>query len=74
MFNWFANGKDHTGNGYMMIVNASYDPGKFYERKIDGLCAGSTFIFPRGLPIYCRRINMAALHSTRLCASSSGVP
>jgi gliding motility-associated-like protein len=45
MFNWFANGKDHTGNGYMMIVNASYDPGKFYERKIDGLCAGSTFYF-----------------------------
>ncbi|SFV27181.1 gliding motility-associated C-terminal domain-containing protein [Thermoflavifilum thermophilum] len=45
MFNWFANGKDHTGNGYMMIVNASYDPGKFYEKEIDGLCQGSRFYF-----------------------------
>ncbi|MBX5438001.1 MAG: gliding motility-associated C-terminal domain-containing protein [Thermoflavifilum sp.] len=45
MFNWFANGKDHTGDGYMMIVNASYDPGKFYEKKIDGLCQGSRFYF-----------------------------
>ncbi|MCL6524956.1 MAG: gliding motility-associated C-terminal domain-containing protein [Thermoflavifilum sp.] len=45
MYNWFANGKDHTGDGYMMIVNASYEPGKFYEKEIDGLCQGSKFYF-----------------------------
>lgn len=36
---------DHTGDGYMMIVNASVDPGKFYEQRVDNLCAGSTLFF-----------------------------
>lgn len=38
---------DHTGDpgGYMMIVNASYTPGLFYTRKVDGLCGSTTFQF-----------------------------
>ncbi|WP_214070481.1 PKD domain-containing protein [Mucilaginibacter sp. dw_454] len=38
---------DHTGdpNGYMMIVNADYDPGLFYTRKVDGLCGSTTYQF-----------------------------
>jgi gliding motility-associated-like protein len=36
---------DHTGNGYMMLVNASYDAGLFYETKVEGLCQGSSFYF-----------------------------
>ncbi|MBC7401091.1 MAG: gliding motility-associated C-terminal domain-containing protein [Mucilaginibacter sp.] len=38
---------DHTGDpgGYMMIVNASYTPGLFYSRKVDGLCGSTTFQF-----------------------------
>lgn len=39
-------GSDHTGNGgYMMVVNASYDAGLFFQSKIDGLCPGSSFYF-----------------------------
>lgn len=41
---WFQ-AKDHTGNGYMMLINASYTPGLFYETKIDNLCQGSSFYF-----------------------------
>lgn len=41
----WLHGGDHTGNGYMMLVNADYDPGKFYEKTITGLCSGSSFYF-----------------------------
>jgi len=41
---WHVSG-DHTGNGYMMIVNASFDPGKFYETQIDNLCPGTELFF-----------------------------
>lgn len=41
----WVHGPDHTGNGYMMLINADYDPGKFYEKKITGLCQGSSFYF-----------------------------
>lgn len=41
---WFP-ATDHTGNGYMMLVNASYEAGLFYETKIDNLCQGSSFYF-----------------------------
>ncbi|ULQ54645.1 gliding motility-associated C-terminal domain-containing protein [Flavihumibacter fluvii] len=39
--------KDHTGdgNGYFMLVNASYDPSVFFVRKIDGLCPGTYYEF-----------------------------
>lgn len=32
-------------NGYMMVVNASYEPGIFYQQEITGLCANTTFEF-----------------------------
>lgn len=31
--------------GYMMVVNASYDPGLFYEEQVSGLCENSIFEF-----------------------------
>ncbi len=38
---------DHSDDprGYMMVVNASYSPGKFYEQTIDSLCPNTTFEF-----------------------------
>ncbi|RFZ83362.1 gliding motility-associated C-terminal domain-containing protein [Mucilaginibacter terrenus] len=40
---------DHTGdrNGYMMIINASYDPGLFYTQTVKGdqLCPNTTYEF-----------------------------
>lgn len=38
---------DHTGdpNGYMMVVNASFEPGLFYTRRVDGLCGSTTYQF-----------------------------
>lgn len=43
---WYAV-TDHTGNagGYMMLVNASTDPGIFYQTPVKGLCAGTTYEF-----------------------------
>ena len=32
-------------NGYMMLVNASYDPGVFYEEVVDGLCENTLYEF-----------------------------
>ena len=31
--------------GYMMVVNASYDPGLFYEQQVDGLCENTLYVF-----------------------------
>ena len=31
--------------GYMMVVNASYEPGSFYEKQIDGLCENTLYEF-----------------------------
>lgn len=38
---------DHSDDpkGYMMVVNASYSPGVFYEQTIDSLCPNTTFEF-----------------------------
>lgn len=38
---------DHTGdsNGYMMVVNASYNPGDFFVKNVDGLCPNTTYEF-----------------------------
>lgn len=41
----WVSGSDHTGDGYMMVVNASYTAGLFYETRIDGLCQGSSIYF-----------------------------
>lgn len=32
-------------NGYMMIVNAAFEPGKFYEQTVDGLCENTEYQF-----------------------------
>jgi len=39
--------RDHTGdvNGYMMVVNASYQPGDFFVKRVDGLCPNTTYEF-----------------------------
>lgn len=31
--------------GYMMVVNASYTPGLFYEQQVDGLCENTFYVF-----------------------------
>ncbi len=39
---------DHTPgdvNGYMMVVNASYKPGDFFVKQVDGLCPNTTYEF-----------------------------
>ncbi len=36
---------DHSGDGYMMVVNASYNPGLFYQKTITDLCQGTSFFF-----------------------------
>ncbi|MEP6595637.1 MAG: gliding motility-associated C-terminal domain-containing protein [Ginsengibacter sp.] len=45
---WYDIPQDHTPNdtdGYMMIVNASFTPGDFYIKKVDGLCDNTTYEF-----------------------------
>ncbi len=39
--------KDNSSdpNGYMMVVNASFEPGLFYEEEIDGLCDNTSYEF-----------------------------
>ncbi len=32
-------------NGYMMVVNASFEPGLFYEEEIEGLCDNTNYEF-----------------------------
>ena len=32
-------------NGYMMVVNASYEPGLFYEQQVDDLCENTLYVF-----------------------------
>lgn len=46
--NWgWANIGDNSNdpNGYMMVVNASFDTGLFYEQVVDGLCENTLFEF-----------------------------
>ncbi len=43
---WLQIGDNSTDpNGYMMIVNASYEPGLFYEQEVDGLCENTLYVF-----------------------------
>ena len=47
-FTWHTVSEDHTPgdvNGYMMIVNASYNPGDFFVKTVDGLCPNTTYEF-----------------------------
>ena len=42
---WYNIPSDHTGNpnGYMMIVNASYQPSVFFYQRAQGLCPNTTY-------------------------------
>jgi len=43
---WHVITEDHTPgdvNGYMMLVNASFNPGDFYVDTVRGLCASTTY-------------------------------
>ena len=45
---WHTITEDHTPgdvNGYMMVVNASYTPGDFFVKTVDGLCPNTTYEF-----------------------------
>jgi gliding motility-associated-like protein len=46
-YSWYTVPHDHTGdpNGYMMVINASYEPGFFFIRKVSGLCPNTTYQF-----------------------------
>lgn len=42
---WHTVAADHTGNGYYMLVNASYQPGDFYVATVNNLCPNTTYEF-----------------------------
>jgi len=44
---WFYVGSDRSddSDGYMMVVNADFQPGIFYEQTIDGLCPNTLYFF-----------------------------
>lgn len=45
---WHIVPRDHTekeDNGYMMLINASFNSGDFYIDTVKGLCAGTTYEF-----------------------------
>lgn len=46
--NGWLSGQDHTPgdvNGLMLVVNAAWERGQFYKRRINGLCFSSQFEF-----------------------------
>lgn len=47
IFGWFLVAADNSGssNGYFIVVNASYEPGIFYEKRVDGLCEDTWYEF-----------------------------
>jgi hypothetical protein len=47
-FTWHSVSQDHTPgdvNGYMMVVNASFNPGDFFVETVVGLCPNTTYEF-----------------------------
>ena len=44
---WHTNATDHSGDngGYMLLVNADYTPGQFYNGRVDNLCVGLRYEF-----------------------------
>lgn len=43
---WLAIPDNSTDpDGYMMVVNASFSPGLFYEEEVDGLCENTLYVF-----------------------------
>ncbi len=45
-FGWMTIGDNSPNpNGYMMVVNASFDPGLFYQQEVTGLCENTLYEF-----------------------------
>ncbi|RXK59787.1 gliding motility-associated C-terminal domain-containing protein [Lacibacter luteus] len=44
-FNSWHIGYDHSSGGNMMVINADYTAGKFYETRVNNLCSGSQLYF-----------------------------
>ncbi|MCB9284503.1 MAG: gliding motility-associated C-terminal domain-containing protein [Lewinellaceae bacterium] len=45
-FGWVEIGDNSNDlQGYMMVVNASYTPGLFYEQQVEGLCDNTLYLF-----------------------------
>jgi gliding motility-associated-like protein len=42
---WHQQAQDHTGNGYMMVINSSEKPSLLYTKTIGPLCPGSKYLF-----------------------------
>lgn len=42
---WHSLSSDHGGNGYFMLVNASYQPADFFVSTLSGLCPNTTYEF-----------------------------
>ena len=62
------NASDHTGNtnGKALIVNASFDPGLFYQIPIQGLCENNSYEFSAFL--------MNVYNSSSGACDGSGIP
>jgi gliding motility-associated-like protein len=42
---WHTVSSDHTGGGYFMLVNASFQPGDFFVQTVSDLCPNTTYEF-----------------------------
>lgn len=42
---WHTVSHDHTGGGYFLLVNASYQPADFFVQTVSGLCPNTTYQF-----------------------------
>jgi hypothetical protein len=67
---WHTNATDHSedNNGYMYLVNADYQPGQFYNGKVDNLCIGLRYEFSVYLANLCKpngKINPNILFEVR---------
>jgi hypothetical protein len=67
---WHTNATDHSedNNGYMYLVNANYEPGQFYNGRVDNLCIGLRYEFSVYLANLCKpsgRINPNILFEVR---------
>jgi hypothetical protein len=53
---WHTGATDHTGNegGYMFLVNADQQPGKFYNGTVNNLCVGQRYEFSVYLANICK--------------------
>jgi len=50
----FADNSDDP-NGYFMLVNANFEPGKFYEQRVDDLCENTLYQFTADIRNVIRR-------------------